>query len=230
MSTQHIRLSAFDAEAFAVPFYRVHEIDPASIEQELEAVRKSGKAVVVDAKVPADDLEGARLLWSLGFRKVCMQIMLRYDLRDVPVQPSGTTVTAKLDLPESDIRQHAENFTYDRFSLDPLLPREGIRRLYSNWVRNSLTGGRKQIVHSGASFCTLAINDRTASIDLVSVLNRGQGIGKALVAGALQYARQQGAKEMFVTTECENTRAWGLYQRAGFVPAKYTSAFHLVQQ
>ena len=225
----HIVRSAFDADAFGVPFYRVQTIDPASIGQELQAIRQSGPAVIVDAKVAADDLEGARVLWSLGFRKVCMQIVLRPDLGGADERAPGAAVVPRLDLPESALEQHAGNFTFDRFSLDPLLPREGIRRLYVNWIRNSL-GGRKQVVHSGMNFCTLAVKDGTAAIDLVSVLNHGQGIGRALVAGALRYAREQGANELLVTTECENTRAWNLYQRAGFVPAKFTSAFHLVQQ
>jgi GNAT superfamily N-acetyltransferase len=157
-----------------------------------------------------------------------MQIVLKHDLGSVDERPSDTTVASRLDLPESALQQHAANFTFDRFSLDPMLPREGTRRLYANWVRNSL-GGRKQIVHSGMNFCTLAIKDGTATIDLVSVLDHGRGIGRTLVAGATRYARDQGAKELFVTTECENTRAWNLYVRAGFVPAKFTSAFHLVQ-
>ena len=225
----HITPSAFDADAFGVPFYRVHQIDPATVRQELQTIRASHDAFVVDAKVPADDLENSRLLWSLGFRKVCMQIVLRHDLARVEDQSPGMAVVSRLDLPESAIQQHAGNFTFDRFSLDPLIPRDGTRRLYANWIRNSLSG-RKQVVHSGPNFCTLAIKDGIGNIDLVSVLDHGQGIGRRLSTGAVRYAREQGARELFVTTECENTRAWNLYQRAGFVPAKFTSAFHLVQR
>ncbi len=227
---QHITSSAFDADAFGMPFYRVHEIDPETIGPELQAIRDTHPAVIVDAKVPADDLQNARLLWALGFRKVCMQFVLKHDLGRVGDQPAGVSVVSRLNLPESTLQQHGGNFTIDRFSLDPLIPRQGTRRLYTNWIRNSLTGGRKQIVHSGPNFCTLAINDGTAGIDLVSVLDHGQGLGRRLVAGAVRHAHEQGARELFVTTECENVRAWNLYQRAGFVPAKFTSAFHLVQR
>jgi GNAT superfamily N-acetyltransferase len=226
---QHITLSAFDADAFGVPFYRVQQIDPGSIGDELRAIRNRERAVIVDAKLPADDVTNAALLWSLGFRKVCMQIVLRHDLRSVPAPADGVAVASTLDLPESVIAQHAANFTFDRFNLDPLIPHEGTVRLYANWIRNSV-GGRKQVVHSGTDFCTLAVRGESASIDLVSVLSHGKGIGRRLVAGAIRYAQQQGATELFVTTECENTRAWNLYQRNGFVPFKYTSAFHLVQR
>ena len=102
--------------------------------------------------------------------------------------------------------------------------------MYANWIRNSLTGGRKQVVHVGTDFCTLAVKDGIASIDLVSVLRHGRGIGRELVAGAVCWARERDAKELFVTTECENTRAWRLYMRAGFLPARFTAAFHLVRQ
>jgi hypothetical protein len=227
---QRINRSAFDADAFGVPFYRVLDIDPSSIPDELQSIRDRHSVVIIDAKVPADDIENSRLLASLGFRKICMQIVLRHNLADMNEGPFGAAVVASLDLPESAIEQHAGNFKYDRFSLDPLLPQAGTRRLYSNWIRNSLTDGRKRIVHSEMNFCTLAVRDRTATIDLVSVLNHGQGIGKALVAGAVRYARECDANELFVTTECENTRAWNLYLRAGFVPTKFASVFHLVQR
>jgi GNAT superfamily N-acetyltransferase len=224
-----ITWSPFDADAFGLPFFRVHDVDPASIAEELQTIRDSHNTVVVDAKLPADDVASSRLLSSLGFRKVCMQITLRSGLDGAGHQAGDVAMVPRLDLPEATIRQHAANFTNDRFSLDPLLPRDGTRRLYENWVRNSLTGGRKQIVHSGDNFCTLGVKEHTATIDLVSVLDHGRGIGKTLVAGALRYAREQGATELFVTTECENTRAWNLYLRAGCTPAKFTAAFHFVQ-
>jgi len=225
---QHITSSAFDADAFGVPFYRVQTIDAGSIRDELQAIRDRDRSFIVDVKVPADAIEHSQLLFSLGFRKVCMQITLRHDLSaDAPA--SDATVVPRLELPEAVVQQHAANFTFDRFSLDPLIARDGTRRLYANWIRNSLAG-RKHLVHVGADFCTLATKDDTASIDLVSVLTHGQGIGGRLVAGAVRYAREQRAKELLVTTECENTRAWRLYMRAGFLPAKFTAAFHLVQQ
>jgi GNAT superfamily N-acetyltransferase len=227
---QHITSSAFDADAFGVPFYRVHAFDGAAIRKELQAIREQDRSFIVDAKVPAEDVENSRLLWSLGFRKVCMQITLRHDLSAADASPSGTTLAARLELAEALLHEHAANFTLDRFSLDPLIARDGTRRLYANWIRNSLTGGRKDIVHAGTDFCTLAVKDNTASIDLVSVLTHGRGIGRQLVAGAVSCARERGAKELFVTTECENPRAWRLYMRAGFLPARFTAAFHLVQQ
>lgn len=225
---EHITRSAFDADAFGVPFYRVHQVDAATIADDLRAIRERDRSFIVDAKLPADDLTAAPLLWSLGFRKVCMQITLRHDLRGALEPAADVAVVPTLALPEEAIARHAANFTFDRFSLDPLIPRERTRRLYTSWITNSLTG-RKLVAHSGPDFCTLGVKDGVASIDLVSVLSHGRGIGKRLVAGALHHARQQGATELLVTTECENTRAWNLYTRAGFVPFRFTSAFHLVQ-
>jgi hypothetical protein len=125
----HIASSAFDAEAFGAPFYRVHDIDALSIPQELRAIRDTTASLIVDAKVTADDVEGTRLLWSLGFRKVCMQITLRHDLGDVGEVPADVAVVLTLALPESVLQQHADNFKFDRFNLDPLLSRDSTRRL-----------------------------------------------------------------------------------------------------
>lgn len=225
-----LRASPFDADAFGMPFYRVHAVDD-SLAGHVRSVCGASPQVVIDAKVPADDLHAGRMLWSLGFRKVCMQITLRRPLTGPFAPPApATAVSPELRLPESVLCRHAENFTRDRFSLDPLLPSAGVRRLFYNWIRNSLTQGAKHVVHVDDDFCTLSVSERIATIDLVSVLNPGRGIGGALVGRACALAFDRGATEIAVTTECENSRAWQLYVRAGFLPARFAAAFHLVQR
>jgi GNAT superfamily N-acetyltransferase len=221
--------SPFDADAFGCPFFRVTRIDE-TLSDRVRALVRDLPEVVIDAKTESGDVAGARLLWSLGFRKVCMQITLRMPLDGRASVPDGVVVAQRLDLQEDVLGRHAGNFRFDRFSLDPLLPAEGVRRLYARWIRNSLTSGAKRIVHAGDSFCTLSVHAQSSTIDLVSVLDSGRGIGRALVAGACRLAWDQGAREIAVTTECENARAWRLYVAAGFGLAKFVSVFHLVRR
>ena len=224
-----IELSQFDTDAFQFPFYRVKRFDGQQLAGELARLPAREK-VAVDAKIPAGDIATSDLLWGLGFRKVCMQVRLTRDSQQAIPSETTTEVCSKLDLPDDLLLRHARNFSCDRFSLDPLLPREGVARLFFGWVRNSLTLGSKQIVHCGPSFCTFSLkDDGYAVIDLVSVLDRGKGIGKALLIGTVNAARGRGALGVHVTTECENRPAWNLYVKTGFLPSAFTSAFHLVR-
>jgi GNAT superfamily N-acetyltransferase len=157
-----------------------------------------------------------------------MQITLRHDLT-APSEPqvSEVPIVDRLDLDEETVWAHARNFTRDRFSLDPLLHATGRHLLYRQWFGNSL-GGAKQVAHIGSNVCTFWRQGNDVVIDLVSILEQRRGHGSRLVMAVLANARQSGASSVRVTTECENTGAWSLYQRMGFVPLTYTSAFHLV--
>ncbi len=46
---------------------------------------------------------------------------------------------------------------------------------------------------------------------------RGRGLGASLLAEAIQHCRREGAAEVHVWTDFENTGAIGLYERLGFV-------------
>ena len=223
-----LEFSQFDADAFGLPFYRVKTLDREQLALEIAGLPAAG-GFAADAKAPAEDVGTARLLMGLGFRKVSMQIRLTHDLKIMPPD-GGAGISSRLDLPEDALWRHARNFRYDRFNQDPLLPREGTARLFFQWTRNSLTQGRKEIVHRGSDFCTFSMNpDGHAAIDLISVLDHGKGIGKALVASTLHAASRRGATKLHVVTECENYPAWNLYLKTGFRPTAFIAAFHLVR-
>jgi GNAT superfamily N-acetyltransferase len=224
-----VELSQFDSDAFGHPFYRVRCFNPDGLREEI-AQLPSGPKIAVDAKVPASDVPNCHLLMSLGFRTVATMIRLTHSLSAPVAAPAGAVIVPCLDLPEAVIWQHARNFRCDRFSLDPLLDAQGGARLFFRWVANSLTQGRKQVVHIGSNFCTFAMQpDGSAVIDLVSVLEKGAGIGKALVAATINEAHRLGANALHVTTECPNHPAWNLYQRSGFQASAFTCAMHLVR-
>lgn len=217
----------FESRAFGFLFYRVMRFDEGQLRTELAGVADS-RPMAADSKVSADDVVANHGLMRLGFRKVCMQIALRHDLLP-PFEPpcSEVRIVDKLDLDEETIWAHARNFTKDRFSLDPLLPATGRHRLYYQWFRNSF-GGTKHVAHIGPDVCTFSRVGEEVIIDLVSILEHRRGNGSRLLTAVLDHARQSGASSVRVKTECENTGAWRLYQRKGFVPVTYTSVFHLV--
>ena len=99
--------------------------------------------------------------------------------------------------------------------------------MYYRWIRNSL-GGRKRVVHRGTGFCTFAEGETEVRLDLLSVLDSGAGIGKDLIVTLVGHCRSRGKRPIAVVTECENPRAWQLYQRTGFALHRFLSVFHYV--
>jgi GNAT superfamily N-acetyltransferase len=204
-------------------------LDPDCLREELANLPAAPK-LAVDAKVPASDIQSSQLLMNLGFRTVATMFHLTHTLL-IPAEPSlAASIVPRLDLPDETIWRHARNFRYDRFNADPLLDHEASARLFFQWVTNSLTQGRQQVIHIGPNFCTFSLReDGDAVIDLVSVLEHRKGIGKALIGAATNEARRLGARRLHVTTECQNAPAWKLYLGSGFQPSGYTCAMHLVR-
>jgi GNAT superfamily N-acetyltransferase len=221
-----IARQAFDSEMFGVPFYRVLRLDAQAIRRELAALSDTVPRII-DAKLPADDLVHAQLLLENGFRKTCMQFELVHDLSEPPPAPAKGEIADRLELPEEVRWEHARNFLYDRFSLDPLLPDEAVNRLYRNWITNSLSG-RKRVVHDGSDFCSFSEKDDEISIDLLSVLCAGRGIGSGLLARLIEYGRDSRLGLVRVVTECENRPAWRLYLKSRFRVGDFRTVFHLV--
>jgi GNAT superfamily N-acetyltransferase len=215
--------SEFDTRAFGFPYYRLTRPDFTVLPSELRALAIVGP-FAADGKISAGDLHSTHELLRCGFRKICMQIKFYHRLEGC-TGGDGISVTDGLGLTEETIWRHARNFSRDRFSLDPFLPAAGRQRLYFEWLRNSLSGS-KRVAYEGESICTFSHSDNEVVIDLLSILEPRRGIGTRLVLAVLAEAAAQNARGVRVVTECENAPAWGLYQKLGFSPVEYVSAFH----
>jgi GNAT superfamily N-acetyltransferase len=218
----------FDTDVFGVPFYRLVDARPPRLQEEVAALA-SNPPCIADAKLPAEDIQsGARLL-ELGFRKICVQIELKHRL-GVSVHPTRSQIRDRVVLPNAIIRAHASQFVFDRFALDIALPSKGHDRLYEKWIRNSLEGSSHLVATFGDNFITFREQAGNIKIDLVSVLQKGQGIGADLIRTVLNCAKERQVREVDVITECENLPAVRLYLSTGFLPARFFSVFHLFNQ
>lgn len=225
-----LQRQAFDEAAFGQLFYRVTSMDSDDLERGIAALRKEALPFIVDAKTPSDDLASSRRLLSLGFRKVCMQIRLVNDLSGPADFDQQAAVADTLDWPDAVIAAHARNFVFDRFALDiAALPAEGHDRLYSNWIRNSLTSGRKRILTIGRNFLSFVDDGEGLRIDLLSVLDHRQGIGRRLLNSLTSLAKDSGRASITTVTECENHAAVQLYCRTGYRLHDFQTVFHLTE-
>ena len=220
---------AFDEAAFGRPFYRVTSMDSDGLERDIAALREQAIPFIVDAKAPSDDLVSSRRLLSLGFRKVCMQIRLVNDLSRPADLDEHAVVAETLDWPEPLIAAHARNFVCDRFALDIALPPQGHDRLYAAWIRTSLTSGRKRILSIGRNFLSFTDDADGLRVDLLSVLDHRQGIGRRLLNSLTALAKDSGRVSITTVTECENHAAVQLYCRTGYRLHDFQSVFHLTE-
>jgi GNAT superfamily N-acetyltransferase len=229
--TPCLALQDFDTEAFGRPFYRLRIFEPARIEHEIAALNHM-QDVVIDAKLPADALAPAAFLQRLGFRKVSTQIEFVRDLAgpvDATGMGSAAPIVPRLDLTPAEISRHAANFVYDRFALDIAIDRPAHDAFFRRWIGNSLSGARHRVAAHPGGFVTFREDEDVWRVDLVSVLDKGKGIGQTLLRAVIDAGRAAGAARLRVITECENAPAVRLYLKLGFAPARFVSAFHFAR-
>jgi GNAT superfamily N-acetyltransferase len=222
----HIVAQDFDSDAFGVPFYRIAQWEGAGLAQELSALQKQ-RPLVIDAKAAAADLDRNAFLQRHKFRNVCAQLELHHHLKAIDKPGHAVEVTAGMALPGDLLARHARNFTADRFALDPFLPKAGHDRLYEKWIANSL-GGRMSVARHGTDFCSFTEEGNQVTIDLLSVLNQRQGVGRSLVLALLARAHAHRMTSVRVVTEAANSAAWQLYLGCGFTLVGIKNCYHFV--
>jgi GNAT superfamily N-acetyltransferase len=215
----------FDSAAFGRPFFRMRRFDADRLPVEL-AAHAAHSDVMVDAKLPADRVEQSLFLQRLGFRKVSTQIALSRRVDGAEHGEDGARISARLALAPEEIARHAANFVYDRFALDIAIDRAGHDAFFARWIANSLSGARHRIADRPGGFLTFRDEGDALRIDLLSVLDKGKGIGRGLLRAVLAHGGRLGRARVDVVTECENRPAIRLYLALGFVPVGFQSALH----
>jgi dTDP-4-amino-4,6-dideoxy-D-galactose acyltransferase len=123
-----------------------------------------------------------------------------------------------------------------RFFSDTHFSAERSEQFYSTWITLECQGRATQVLVAVSSSgdpqgyisCHLEPARHTGQIGLLGVSGevRGKGIGKALVAAALDWFASNGALEVIVVTQGRNILAQRLYQRCGFVTQKMQLWYH----
>ncbi len=114
-----------------------------------------------------------------------------------------------------------------RFKVDPGFPVGAYEALYTRWIEVSTTRERAWEVLVGEGETGLLTLEGTA-IGLVAVAEaaRGQGLGTALVQGALTRCAEEGHARCDVVTQEENVAACRLYEQCGFQRVSCQPYFH----
>ena len=215
----------FDSAAFGRPFYRLVRFDAERLPGELAACAEDPD-VMIDAKLPAEEIEQAALLQRLGFRKVSTQFSMSRRVDGAEHGEDGARIGNRLALAPDEIARHAANFVYDRFALDIAVERAAHDAFYTRWIANSLSGARHRVADLPGGFATFRDEGDALRIDLLSVLDKGRGTATALLRAILAHGGRLGRGRVDVVTECENKPAIQLYLSLGFQPVAFHTALH----
>jgi len=169
------------------------------------------------------------LLQKLGFHKVCMQIQLFLPNSRYLVDSSSIEPLEVLKMNSAEIHRHCNNFLYDRFSLDPRIPKVQRDDLYTTWIKNTLANSSILKVSRDANFISFKTNLDSLKLDLTSVLDKGKGIGSILLQDIQSYASQHNFKKIEVLTETENIAAVQFYLKNRFEVDRFYSCFHYIR-
>ena len=144
-----------------------------------------------------------------------------------PFHPFVCPAVKRWDHPEVTedlIRLALASGQYSRFRLDDRFPRGSYERLYSHWIRLSVSGQIATDVFCyyqdglPVGLATLDLDSEEGHIGLVAVneAHRGRGIGCSLVEHVIGFCGKHPCKHLSVITQLDNLAACHLYEKSGF--------------
>lgn len=124
---------------------------------------------------------------------------------------------------------------YSRFKVDPLFRNNEFERLYTEWIRKSVSRqiAEEVLVYKEQDeiygFITLAIHDSVGSIGLIAVdeTQRGKAIGKKLIGAAMNFFHEKEMVNVDVVTQKANYVACRFYESCGFRIKSIVNIYHL---
>ena len=124
---------------------------------------------------------------------------------------------------------------HSRFNIDKKFDNNEYARLYSEWIRKSISGELASAVFVyfvdgvEAGLITIGSKNGIADIGLLAVDKhyRGLGIGSKLILAAESQARSMNLSSIQVVTQLDNEPACNLYKKNGFNISSTENIYHL---
>lgn len=251
-----LRPLSFDSELYEMKMGRVDFVvskdsDQMTAQIILERIIKEAKEIGIEhlhLRVPARYYGLVHAAQALGF---CFVSGNAHFLR--PVLPASLEDSAGGVTVEKGTHRHTQELRaiaseafreHTRFHVDPYLSSDRATYLHEVWTENCLKGDVADVVlvaKSGgrmAGFVTVqterdfreSLGLQVADIGLFAVAAdfRRQGVGRRLLAAALQWCKDQGVELATVGTELGNVAAIGSYIASGFRISHSTYSFSWV--
>jgi ribosomal protein S18 acetylase RimI-like enzyme len=216
-----------------------------STETQAEQLARELRVVLTDARADgyahlifrsaAEDLASIWAAERSGLRLVDIGVdsTFSFDRTPLPEVPATPTVRAATPADMAALQDLAAvAFVRSRFVVDPFFSPEANVLLHREWVKNLFGGLAQAILVSEidgrpAGFVSCSVGHGEARIPLIATGadHRRRGLGRALVAAALNWSAAQGVPVAHVKTQAHNYPALALYHRAGYVVTKTELTF-----
>lgn len=174
----------------------------------------------LQTRVPASDVPRVSALERAGWSVVDVTVTLSREPGFEPPDDDWTIRAPAADDRDALLAIAHDDYDVSRFHLDPLVPDAVARRIKRDWLAACLDGERGDgvLVADGADgpagFLATLTSATARVIDLVAVssVNRGSGVGRALVTHLLA----ESSTTVEVGTQIANVGALRFYESLGF--------------
>ncbi len=211
-----------------------HPVTAAALRALLDDAKQDGYEHLI-FRTGAEDFASIWAAEHSGMRLVDIGVdsTFTFGTTPVPEQPTAPLVRQARITDIAPLQALAATaFVRSRFVTDPFFDAEANVKLHREWVKN-LFGGLAQAIFvceidgNVAGFVSNSVNATEARIALIATnaRYRRMGIGKALVAKAVNWSHDQGVPNAHVKTQAHNYPALALYHRAGYVVSKTELTF-----
>ena len=237
-----LQLLTWDTSFFGFKIGRVlpSQLDATSLAAVIELAKRERYQCLYFQADP-DDAETVSLAEGAGFHLVDVRIVLEhpFDGRPAPVPRYSIPEDIQLGSPRPEDVPTLEQIAVEightsRFYFDRRFPLDACPRLYRAWLQKAMADDHDTVIvaylpEGAAGLIACGIDsDRVGTVQLAGVQSgmRGRGVGTALVQGALDWFRAQGAELAKVATQARNVPAQRLYQQMGFFTRRMTLYYH----
>jgi GNAT superfamily N-acetyltransferase len=169
-----------------------------------------------------DEFHTVRWFEQSGFCIVDIGVVWRCEstLDIANADASQATVAVESQIPSLQRAMH-RIWNDSRFYQDPFFTERDADLIFAEWVKNSVTGQAANAAFTIGNVSLITckkLADGRGDIPLVGVhpSHQGKGLGRHLVARALQWFRDNGCSTVTVRTQLRNVSALNFYRALGF--------------
>jgi dTDP-4-amino-4,6-dideoxy-D-galactose acyltransferase len=225
---------AWDTDHFGFSVARMHVrgSDLGAARRQLELARETNINLVYWQTETGEPAPSA-LLVEFGGKCVAKRVLFQADLSaaEIAEAPEAEGKLLLREYPRSSASSALRSLAlaageFSRFRLDSNIPKEKFDSLYTIWIERSTRRelADKVLIAEDASdgrllgMITIAAQDKTANIGLISVdaRERGRGVARLLMHGAHRWMISKGCRHARVVTQLANIPASRLYESCGY--------------
>jgi GNAT superfamily N-acetyltransferase len=235
LTTLPIALSPLDTERWGVVTAKMSPVQVEQLPGALDFCQQNQVAFLI-ARCPVADLRAVQAMEQQGFLLMDTLLYFVRDLTALPPLPDEIRPVRAADA-ESVRNLAAQAFQnyLGHYHADERLDRAACNAVYESWAYRSCQS--KQVADEVlvfeanghlSGFITIKRQGAVGEGPLYGVdpAAQGQGIGRALMIGALHWLKSHGAQRMVMSTQVTNVSSQKVWVRLGFEPSHAEYTFH----